>query len=162
MTVVVSKRVLCIWLPNWPIQRLVVAQPELNGRALVLVARAPRQGERVVYVSSAACRHGVRVGMPLAEVTALKSCRAGVPPADAGQSGRDGRTTNVSGQGPEFVLRAHDPDADRVALETLAGWCEQFSPVVGLETADEPASLLLDVTGMGPLFGGQQALQLVL
>lgn len=27
----------------------------------------------------------------------------------------------------------HQPEADRAALEALAGWCEQFSPIVGIE-----------------------------
>ena len=52
----------------------------------------------------------------------------------------------------------HDPEADRAALEQLAEWCEQFSPIVGLETSDEPSSLFLDATGLGPLFGGEGAL----
>src|SRR5262249_47289990 len=52
-------------------------------------------------------------------------------------------------------LVEHDPAADRAVLEQLAAGCEQFSPIVGLE---EPDNLLLDVTGLGPLFGGEQAL----
>jgi protein ImuB len=44
-----------------------------------------------------------------------------------------------------------------VLLE-LAAWCEQFSPQVGLDNHPEPQSLLLDVTGLGPLFGGEEAL----
>src|SRR5262249_37672659 len=41
------------------------------------------------------------------------------------------------------------------ALAQLAAWCEQFSPVVGLE---EPDNLLLDVTGLEPLFGDETIL----
>jgi protein ImuB len=55
-------------------------------------------------------------------------------------------------------LEMHDPLADRLALEELAEWCGCFSPTVGLDEAEEPESLLLDVTGLGPLFGGEQAL----
>jgi len=47
-----------------------------------------------------------------------------------------------------------DPAADRAALEKLAAWCHRFSPLVGLEEADEPETLLLDVAGVAPLFGG--------
>jgi protein ImuB len=52
----------------------------------------------------------------------------------------------------------HEPDADRAALLQLAAWCEQFSPHVGLDHHPQPQSLLLDVTGLGPLFGGEEAL----
>lgn len=52
-------------------------------------------------------------------------------------------------------LEEHDPEADRAALAQLAVWCEQFSPIVGLE---DPDNLLLDVTGLGPLFGGEPIL----
>src|SRR5436309_2075291 len=41
---------------------------------------------------------------------------------------------------------------DRAALEALAAWCDQFSPTVGLEESDSPESLLLDITGLAPLF----------
>ncbi len=43
-------------------------------------------------------------------------------------------------------------------LEKIAHWCRQFSPLVGLEDAEMPGSLLLDVTGLGPFFGGEAAL----
>ena len=42
---------------------------------------------------------------------------------------------------------------NRVTLSELVEYCRRFSPVVGLATAD---TLLLDATGMGPLFGGEQ------
>jgi protein ImuB len=52
----------------------------------------------------------------------------------------------------------YDPLAARAALVALATWCERFSPVVGLEEGPHPESLLLDVTGLGPLFGDESAL----
>ena len=55
-------------------------------------------------------------------------------------------------------LEAHDPWADRQALIELAQWCQQFSPLVGLEEAAWPECLLLDLTGLGPLFGGEASL----
>jgi len=47
---------------------------------------------------------------------------------------------------------------DRQALERLAEWCGQFSPMVGLEDSAAPESLLLDITGLEPLFGSETAL----
>ncbi|MFM7846050.1 MAG: Y-family DNA polymerase, partial [Planctomycetota bacterium] len=64
----------------------------------------------------------------------------------------------------------HDPDADHAALHQLALDCERFSPFVGWQTlsgassAPTPTSptshryLLLDVTGIGRLFGSEEIL----
>ncbi len=43
-------------------------------------------------------------------------------------------------------------------MESLAAWCQRFSPLVGIERTVEPASLLLDITGLAHLFGGEAAL----
>ena len=55
-------------------------------------------------------------------------------------------------------MEEYDPAADRQALEALAAGCQQFSPLVGCERVDTPESLFFDVTGLGPLFGGEEAL----
>jgi protein ImuB len=129
------KRVVCIWLPNWPIQRLVMARPELKGRAVVLHARDPHRGLCVAACSAAARRGGVRLGMPLAEAAAL------LAPAPGG-----------------LQVAAHDRHGDRDALDRLVEWCERFSPFVGLETAAQRACLLLDAANVGVLFGGEETL----
>jgi protein ImuB len=49
----------------------------------------------------------------------------------------------------------HDPLADQATLLLLAAWCEQFSPIVGIE---QPDNLCMDVTGLGSLFGGEPLL----
>lgn len=41
-------------------------------------------------------------------------------------------------------VEEHDPQADRAQLESLARWCDQFSPIVGIEGE----SLLLDLRGL--------------
>ena len=76
---------------------------------------------------------GVRVGMPSAEATALAGSTA-------------------------LCLEDYEPSADREALEALAVWCERFSPLVGLDDSPTPDSLLLEVTGLGHLFGGEASL----
>jgi protein ImuB len=48
--------------------------------------------------------------------------------------------------------------AEREALEALAASCDCFSPAVGVETSLAPESLLLDITGLAHLFGGEAAL----
>jgi len=52
----------------------------------------------------------------------------------------------------------HDPFADRELLEQLAAWCERFSPVVGIEQSCGTDCLLLDVSGLEHLFGGEVAM----
>ena len=64
-------RILALWLPNWPVQRLVRDQPELTGRAIVLYEQDARHGQRVKACSAAAEQQAVRPGMPLAEAQTL-------------------------------------------------------------------------------------------
>ncbi|MDC0936624.1 DNA polymerase Y family protein [Pirellulales bacterium] len=132
------KRTLAIWLPNWPLQRLIRKQPELRERPVVLESRGPR-GACVAACSDEASQLGIDVGMPLAEALALGKKIAG------------------------WHKQQYDPLADREALVRLAGWCYRFSPCVGLEDVTlpdqcEPETLLLDVTNLAPLFGGESAL----
>ncbi len=87
----------------------------------------------MAYCSAPARAGGVTTGMPLAEMAAL-----------------DMKTSPC--------IEPHEPTADRDALEAVAGWCQRFSPTVGLEEAPQPESLLLDITGLAHLFGGEAAL----
>lgn len=82
---------------------------------------------RITACSALAARHGVRPGMPLPEAMALA----------------------------RLTLEKSDPLADRKALEKLAAWCEQFSPLVAIM---EPDCLLMDMTGLAHLFGGEETL----
>ncbi len=56
---------------------------------------------------------------------------------------------------PELVLADADPAADAAALVVLADWCARFSPAVAL---DPPDGLLLDITGVAHLWGGERAM----
>jgi protein ImuB len=76
---------------------------------------------------------------------------------------RDKESWSSHHEKPGFLNSASDPTpdtalVDRAALETLAAWCDQFSPTAGLEESDSPESLLLDITGLAPLFHGEEAL----
>lgn len=129
-------RILALWLPNWPVQRLVRDQPELTGRAIVLYEQDARHGQRVKACSGAAEQRAVRPGMPLAEAQTLLA--------------------EEKEECPFFAC--HDARRDQEVLVELAEWCEQFSPIVGLDQTDEPDSLLMDVSGLAHLFGGEPAL----
>lgn len=140
-----TRQIVCIWLPNWPIQRVLAAEPPLVGRALILETRDARRGLLVAAANLAARRAGARVGMRMSELAALK-------PADD--------STN-------WDVRPYDPAADLDALCDLVEQAQQFSPVVGLEQLQpqpwhgrhhlEPQAILLDATGIANLFGDAAA-----
>ena len=57
---------------------------------------------------------------------------------------------------PGVVLVPEDPAGDAAALERLALWALRFTPLVGGVGGDV---LLLDISGVGHLFGGEAALR---
>jgi protein ImuB len=65
------KRVLCVWLPSWPLQRVCDARPELRGKAVLIYEPQGSRGSRVVIASRLAAQWGIAPGMPLAEAVAL-------------------------------------------------------------------------------------------
>ncbi len=190
-------RILALWLPNWPVQRLVREQPELAGCAIVLYEQDARSGQRVKTCSAAAWEQAVRPGMPLAEAQTLLAEDAspkrerGMNTSPTGERGTDPAVVRGSpdpapmatGRSHGFrrpavggfggvgrpvpselekevrpLFACHDARRDQEALVELAAWCEQFSPIVGLDQTDEPDSLLMDVSGLAHLFGGEEAL----
>jgi protein ImuB len=56
---------------------------------------------------------------------------------------------------PSLWIENADPQADRALLETVADWCDRYTPLVGI---DPPDGLLLDVSGCAHLFGGERTL----
>ena len=135
-------RTLSLWFPNWPIQRLVVQQPELRRKRIVLFRRDSRRGQVVSAASPLAMQSGACVDMPLSEAKSLLRAEGG------------------------FHIFEHDIEADFDAIKELADSLESFSPIVGLETIDpadfkrghRPSSILLDVTGLAHLFGDESQL----
>lgn len=137
-----SKRILCLWFPNWPIQRLVVEKVELRKQRIILFRRDSRRGQVVSAASPLAIKGGVCEGMPVSEAKSL-----------------------LRGSG-RFTIFEHNLEQDVSGLETLSDSLEEFSPVVGLEMIDSqefkrgrrPNSLFLDVTGLAHLFGDETQL----
>ncbi len=135
-----SKDILCVWLPNWPVQRVQATDPPLAQQPLVLSARDPRRGLIVAAANRLARAAGVRPAMRLAEATGLT----------------------------ELEVRPHEPAEDLEALCSLAEQAQQFSPLVGIEQLDrrlwagrwlhQPECLLLDITGLSGLFNGYENL----
>ncbi|MFM7059182.1 MAG: hypothetical protein ACKO2P_19900 [Planctomycetota bacterium] len=104
-----------------------------------------------------------REGEAPAEQPAADS-RKGRSPRNSGSIGdrrepRGGHAAQQELRTPEPVLFVPwNPAADRAELRQLSDPVRRFAPVVGLDSLPLPDSLLLDVTGCGPLFGGEEHL----
>ena len=102
-------RLFCLWLPNWPIQRVqaersIAAEPEVNcarseaiDSPVVLWREDPRRGRLVAACCHQARAAGVNIAMPIAQASELV------------QSGR-----------VRPRLLPHDIDADDRALRQIA------------------------------------------
>lgn len=128
-----GRRILSVWLPDWPVYRLARAQ-RLDV-TLPLVLRAARQGgERIVALNEVARSLGASRGQLLADAQAVA---------------------------PKLVVFGEDLEADRIALKRLADWCERYTPWTATDPVpvyDAPDGLLLDITGCAHLFGGEARL----
>ena len=137
-------RIMTIWLPRWPVQRVLQQQPECRSRPIVLCRQNHRGlltvtswGWATPPAETPDRQPRIRPGMSLAEAMAVLAASSG----------------------PQACRLAHVVDEDCVgdqqALETLARWCRRFSPVVALGPAIGTAgsdSLHLDVTGTAHFF----------
>ena len=122
-------RVMCVWFPKWPIQRLRIARPELGRRELVLFAGHDHRPV-ISVCSPIAERTGIGIGQPLAEARALL---------------------------PNAIFLAANVLEDRNALVQLALDGQRFSPSVGLEECSYPECLLFEVSGCTHLWEGEEA-----
>lgn len=134
------KRILCVWLPNWPIQRMVVHNPQLAYQPVVLFRQDARRGQLVAACSRSASAGGIRQEMPLSEA---KSLALKITEKQTEQNPRT------------LTIEKHNPESDYSKLFELAEECEKFSPIVGLEDVSQPSSIFMEVTGLSALFGGE-------
>ncbi len=133
------KRMLCLWLPNWPIQRLVVARPELEG-SLVIQTRTGHRGDYVVACSEQARAAGIRPGMPLAEAASLGRSMSGAAQSAGKRSRKNadkcavpdvaqGAAPAVAGNSPRAESNGEAANAEAADRETGKGgtrcraWC---------------------------------------
>ncbi|OYQ37511.1 nucleotidyltransferase [Niveispirillum lacus] len=124
-------RVVSLYLPNWPIDRLRRAAGDAASpadRPLVLAGRI-RKRRVVTACCSAALEAGLRPGMALAKAQVLV---------------------------PGLVVDEAAPQADQEGLHRLALWIlQRFSPLVA---ADPPDGIVIDTTGADHLHGGEETM----
>ncbi|HVZ91743.1 MAG TPA: DNA polymerase Y family protein [Rhizomicrobium sp.] len=133
MRVSAKRRIVALWFPRLSTDRLQRRWKAKRGApspdAPPLVIAAKENNALVISaLDRKATALGLRVGQPLA------NARAMLPMLKA--------------------VTANEP-ADLKLLGRIADWCERFTPYVAL---DPPRGLLLDVTGVSHLFGGERAM----
>jgi len=119
------RRFLSVWLPHWATD-LWLRQNDAAGPARPLATIATVANHaRLQAVNAAAAAAGLQPGMNLANARALV---------------------------PDLQAVPADPAGDTAALLRLADWCGRFSPWVAADGGD---GILLDISGVPHLFGGE-------
>jgi protein ImuB len=122
-----SMRIACLHVPDFPLATVLRTQPELRDTPLaVTVTPGPRAP--VVAVSPLAARHGVRVGINVAQAMAIDAA---------------------------LVVRQASADARQAAQAALCEAAESFSPRVEDAAA---GLAYLDLDGLGTLFESEARL----
>jgi protein ImuB len=122
--------IVSLWFPDFQVERFI--------RGRIKAGRKPppkglpfalvengSKGLRLIAVNPAARSFGLMRGMRLADARA---------------------------QLPELLSELHEPEEDMKSLLGLCRWMERYSPWVA---PDAPDAILLDVTGVAHLFGGE-------
>ena len=122
------RRVISLYLPHWPSDRLRRMRREFSARDKPLVT-AIMQGQRRILASvdKAAARVGLSVGMTVTHAQSLI---------------------------PDLTVSEGTPEEDEAALFRLALWCIKYSPLV---TPNPPDGVFIDVAGSAHLFQGEAA-----
>ncbi|MCZ0963879.1 Y-family DNA polymerase [Paracoccus benzoatiresistens] len=124
-------RVISVYLPLWPIDRLRRQAPEAAPSPETPLVLAGRVGNRRLVTAACALAQelGLSAGMPVSKAQALV---------------------------PELQVLPSDPATDAASLERLALWVlQRVSPIVAV---DPPDGLVIDSTGADHLHGGAEAL----
>ncbi len=123
------KRIVSVWLPLWPIERMARAQPSLvPADAPLALTEAGMHGIRITAVNMRAAKEGVRVGQALADARASF---------------------------PALLTQPAELRRDRTSLLRLARWCGRYGPNRNVDGDD---ALWIDITGVAHLFGGEAQL----
>lgn len=128
------RRIVSIWFPEFRVERyqrgrLKAGRPVPPRGLPFALVETGAKGLRLAAVNAAARTFGLSRGQRLADA------RAAVP---------------------DLLSDIHNPEADTTSLLGLCRWMERYSPWV---SPDMPDGLLLDVTGIPHLFGGEEAMQ---
>ncbi|HXV00719.1 MAG TPA: DNA polymerase Y family protein [Caulobacteraceae bacterium] len=118
-------RHLCVWSPSWAIDNWIRRHPSAWRGEAFALVAAERGVRRLAAVDAGAAGLGLFAGQKATDAAALA---------------------------PRLVIAEAEPAADAAALTALADWCARFSPAVA---TDPPDGLILDITGVAHLWGGE-------
>jgi protein ImuB len=102
------RRVMCLWLPHWPIDRRHGSLPHAPDRPFALSLSVGNH-RLVTAVNAAAEELGIAPGLPLTDAHALH---------------------------PALAVAEADPTGDVAALRRLADWCHRYSPWTAPQSTD--------------------------
>ncbi len=126
------RRVMYLWLPRWPIDRLSLSHRKGSGapaEEIPFATVADSAGRRLLAaVNSAATAAGLAPGMPLADALSFF---------------------------PGLATAAAELAEDAAALRRLAEWCGRYSPWTAPDGVD---GVRIEITGSAHLWGGERAL----
>jgi protein ImuB len=126
------RRILYLWLPRWPIDRLRLAQRKHSAapaKESPFATVTEAAGRRLLAaVNPAAAAAGIAAGMPLADALSFL---------------------------PGLVTAPAQPAEDAAALKRLAEWCGRYSPWTAPDGAD---GVRIETAGSAHLWGGETAL----
>src|SRR5438045_3163910 len=134
------RRVMYVFLPSWPIDRLRQLTEKRGGSLPSLCNAVPADEPPFATVTASG---GRRLIAALNPATAKAGLAPGIPLPDA--------PTFV----PGLVTAPAYPAADRAALTRLAEWCGRYSPWTA---PDETEGMKIEITGSAHLWGGEAAL----
>jgi len=121
-------RILSVWSPPWPIAVWRRKNPSAERDRPFALVTSERGTRHLYAVDERAQALGLYPGQKAADAAGLV---------------------------PELTVADADPEGDLEALRALADWCVRYSPAVA---PDAPDGLILDVTGVTHLWGGEAAL----
>jgi len=131
-------RIVSVWLPRWPILRILAAQAKNpSGKPVdpdqpFVLAITAAGGPRIAALNEAAEAAGLMLGEPLADARAKAS---------------------------HVQVRAVDAAADDTALRRLALWATRYTPTASpLDEENGADGFFLDIEGAAHLFGGEEKL----
>ena len=131
-------RIVSVWLPRWPILRMLAAQAKnpssepVDPHEPFVLTLTASGGPRLAALNTAAEAAGLTPGQPLADARA----KAGF-----------------------LQAREIDAAADAAALRRLALWATRYTPTASPWNAENGADgFFLDIEGAAHLFGGEEKL----
>lgn len=129
-----SRRILAVWFPYLATERIWRQRLGRSWRSSrranlpLIVSRHDNNTQRIAALNERAEALRLKCGMGLADARAMH---------------------------PQIDVVEAEPQADLKLLETLADWCDRYTPLVALDGSD---GLFLDIGGCAHLFGGEEAM----